>query len=243
MNASKQGKQAINHFSIRSVTIAALLAWSAGLYSLLLVAAWHDPVGRAIAAMSLGLLLFWVVLSGGLMAVHRDAILRFVGRSPTGWQVRFVFFATVLALVEEAIATLMTNAAPLLGDSSGRAFITASSNYLEVITLNSVIVFVPMFIGWAALLSWRAFSPFAVCMLFGITGLLAEVLSFGPQNVLGAGFWVLVYGLMIYLPAHLAPIGTAPSARWRHYPLALLFPLLCAAPVALCLVWLKARLS
>ena len=232
----------MKQFSAEVVTIGVLLAWSSGLYSLLLVAAWHYRVGRAIAAISIGLLLLWVVLVGGLMILYRHSFLRVARRFPGSWQVRFVVFATGLALVEEAIATAMTNAAALFGDSSGRAFITASANYLEVIAFNSVVVFVPMFIGWAALLSWRSFRPFAVLILFGITGLLAEVLSFGPQNLLGAGFWVLVYGLMVYLPAHLAPLDAAPPARWRHYPVAVLFPLLCAAPVALCIVELKSRM-
>ncbi len=233
----------MSHFSLRLVTVVILLAWSAGLYSLLLVAAWGNPVGRAIAAMSLGLMLFWVVLGGGLMVRYRAAIVQWVSRLPGGWRVRFVLLATVLALIEEAIATLMTNAGPLLGDSSGQAFITASSNYWEVVAFNSVVVFVPMFMGWAALLSWRAFAPFAAFILFGITGLLAEVLSFGPQNLLGAGFWVLVYGLMIYLPAHTVPAAAAPPARLLHYPLAVVFPLVCAAPVALSVMWLRSRLS
>lgn len=168
--------------------IAVLLIWSAVLYVLLLIAAWHRPVERAIAAMSLGLLALWVVLGGGLMVRYRATLVCWMTRLPMDWRLRFVGLATALALIEEAIATLMTNAAPLLGDPSGRAAITASPNYLEVIALNSVVVFVPMFIAWAALLSWRHFTPFAVFILFGLTGLLAEVLAFGPQHLLGAGF-------------------------------------------------------
>jgi hypothetical protein len=222
-------------------TVAVLLTWSVGFYSLLLVFVWHDPVGRAIAAMTLGLFLLWVVCVGGLSVFYRDAIVRFVSRWLVGWRVRFVLFATLLALIEEAIATLMTNTGPMLGDSSGQAHITASANYWEVVAFNSVIVFVPMFAAWAALLSWRTFHPFAVFILFGITGLLAEVLSFGTQNLLGAGFWMLVYGLMVYLPTHSVPTRPVPSARWWHFPLAVVFPLICAMPVALALIWLRPK--
>lgn len=219
------------------------MIWAAGLHTLLLIAAWRNPVERAIAAMSLGLLAIWVGLAGGLMVRYRSILMRWLARLPVDWRLRFVGLAVVLSLIEEAIATLMTNAAPLLGDPSGRAAITASSNYPEVIALNSVVVFAPMFIAWVALLSWRYFTPFAVFILFGITGLLAEALAFGLQHLLGAGFWILVYGLMVYLPACMAPSGVAPPARPWHYPLAVVFPLICAAPVALGILWLRSGLS
>ena len=222
---------------MKSATVALLLVWAGGFDALLLVASWADPVGRAIVLMAIGLLLIWVVLIGGITWRYQDTLVRTASRLGLDWRSRFVLLATSLALIEEAIATLMTNAGPLLGDSTGQAAITASSNYLEVVTRHSVVVFIPMFIAWAVLLSWRAFPPFAVMILFGITGLFGEMLAFGQHNLVAAGFWVLVYGLMVYLPACTVPTGVAPPARPWHYPLAVVAPIVFAVPVVWLLLW------
>ena len=137
-----------------------------------------------------------------------------------------MLFATLLALMEEAITTTMTNLAPLFGVKIGEAYITASTNCLDVVALHSVVVFVPMFVGWAVLL-WRYdFSPFSVFVLFGLTGTLAEM-SFGPQQALQFGMWIFVYGLMVYLPAYALPAErNARAPRWWHYPIAVFVPFL-----------------
>ena len=70
-----------------------------------------------------------------------------------------------MALLEEAVTTTMTNCAPLLGVSLGQAYITASSNYFDVILGHSVIVFVPQFAAWAWLLSRYDFQPAEVFLL------------------------------------------------------------------------------
>jgi hypothetical protein len=62
-------------------------------------------------------------------------------------------------------------------------------------------VFLPQFAAWAWLLSRYRFSPFAVFLLFGLTGLINETLFTGPQ-LLTVAQWMLVYGLMAYLPAY-----------------------------------------
>jgi hypothetical protein len=64
----------------------------------------------------------------------------------------------------------MTNLAPLFGVKVGQAYITSSTNYLDVVALHSVVMFVPLFVGWAVTLSCYDFSPFAVFLLFGLTG-------------------------------------------------------------------------
>ncbi|MBX7258371.1 MAG: hypothetical protein K1Y02_18550 [Candidatus Hydrogenedentes bacterium] len=97
-----------------------------------------------------------------------------------------------------------------------------STDYIEVVTRHSVAVFIPMFVGWSLLLSWRSFSPFAVMMLFGFSGVLAESMSFGPQNLVTAGFCKLVYGLRVYLPAHTVPGGQKAAACLWHYPAAVI---------------------
>ena len=208
-----------------------LAVWALTVELLLLLTVWQQPVERAIVWMALGLLGLWVGLFGGLMLLFGRRLCAVAARLRIHWRLRFVLLATALALVEEAAAVLMTNLAPLLGDPSGQAAITASANYWEVVSRHSVVVFVPMFIAWALLLSWRSFSPFAVFLLFGLTGLLGEVIAFGPQNLLGGGFWILVYGLMVYLPACAVQPLKAPPARAWHVPLALLLPILASLPV------------
>jgi hypothetical protein len=210
-----------------------LAAW--GLIVLILgTIARDEPVGRAVIAMTWGLILLWIVLGGALMLHYRDAIRACVLAIRLGWKLKFVLFATLLALIEEAVTTTMTNLAPLFGVKMGEAFITASPNYLEVILLHSVIVFVPMFIVWAWLLGRWDFRADQVLLLFGITGTLSESIAFGFQNFLLLGMWVFVYGLMVYLPAYSIPADRgARSPRWWHYPLALLLPIPFAMLMAL----------
>jgi hypothetical protein len=176
--------------------------------------------------MGWGLILLWIFLAGSLMYRFRDPIRTWATRFSLDWRLKFILGATGLALVEEAITTSMTNLAPLFGVKVGEAYITASANYLDVVALHSVVVFAPMFVGWAVIL-WRyAFSPFEVFLLFGLTGTLAEM-SFGPQHALEFGMWIFVYGLMVYLPACCVPAerGAKPP-RWWHYPLAVVAPML-----------------
>ncbi|MDB6053860.1 MAG: Membrane protein [Verrucomicrobiales bacterium] len=141
------------------------------------------------------------------------------------WKIKFVLFCTFLALIEEAITTTMTNCAPLLGVQIGQAYITASANYLDVIALHGVSLFVSFFVAWSLLL-WRyAFSPFSVFILFGITGTIVEILFGGPAHIAEYGMWSFVYGLTVWLPACcVPPERTARSPRWWHYPLAVFAP-------------------
>jgi len=108
----------------------------------------------------------------------------------------------------------------------GKAYITASANYLDVVCFHSVIVFVPWFVGWAWMLSRWDFHPTMVLLIFGLTGTFAET-GFLPQKLGEIGMWVFVYGLMIYLPAYsLPPTRGARPPRWWHYPLAVFLPFL-----------------
>ena len=105
------------------------------------------PTARAVMDMAWGLILLWVIGAGVIMRIYRDRIRAFILRIEMGWRLKFVVFATLLALIEEAITTTMTNLAPLFGVRVGEAYITASANYLDVILFHSVIIFIPMFIG------------------------------------------------------------------------------------------------
>lgn len=197
-----------------------------GIYSGLLVALLNafilsggDINERAIILMADGLILFWLLFGGSLTPLLRRRLVPRLAAIPLDWRVRFILLCTAMAMLEEVITTSMTNLAPLLGTTPEEAHITASTNYFTVVCFHSVVVFVPLFIAWAWMLSRWTFSPLQVLLLFGITGSLAEA-SINPTSLIG-GFWVFVYGLMVYLPACTVP-GDRPAKRprWWHYPLA-----------------------
>jgi len=154
---------------------------------------------RAIFLMADGMILLWIIVGGSLTPMLRRRLVPKLAAIPIDWRVRFVILCTAMALIEEVITTAMTNCAPLLGTTPEEAHITASTNYFVVVCFHSVVVFVPMFIAWALMLSRWDFSPLKVLLLFGITGSIAEA-GMNPANLIG-GFWVFVYGLMVYLPA------------------------------------------
>jgi len=206
--------------------VGLLAVWLIATTSLVTVAVWKNPSARAMIGMGWGLIGLWIGLGGGLMLLLREKIQALVARVPLGWRWKFILFATGLALVEEAITTTMTNLAPLFGVRPGEAFITASANYIDVVTMHSVVVFIPMFVGWQWLLGRWRFTPVQVFGLFGLTGTLAEC-TFGVQHLREFGLWIFVYGLMVWLPAHCVPAERpARPLRWWHFPLAILVPFL-----------------
>ena len=185
----------------------------------------------AIFLMAAALALVWNVIGGAVMYLVRQPVRELVRKSRLSRGATFVLFATLLALLEEVVTTTLTNLAPVFG--SAQAFITASRNYLEVVVWHSVIVIAPMFIVWPRFLARFRFSPGSVFLLFGINGVLAELLIGGPA-LLMAPFWIFVYGLMIFLPAYGFPISAeTPAPRWYHYPAAIGACLLASAAVAL----------
>ena len=121
----------------------------------------------------------------------REPIRAIVLKIRFDWRLKFVLFATCLALTEEAITTTMTNLAPLFGVKIGEAYITASTNYVDVVALHSVVMFVPLFVGWAVILSRYAFTPFFVFLLFGLTGTAMET-NLGMKNPLEFALWIFV---------------------------------------------------
>lgn len=232
-------------FSLDRQTIATrllqlLAAW--GMFVITLVALLvypnqQDPDNRAIVSMGISLALIWCILGGLVMRQWRSGFVRWMKRIPLGWQVRFVVLCIVMAMLEEAVTTSLTNLAPLLGGVTDAARITASKNYFEVIFKHSVIAFVPMFICWAWLQSRYNFCPVEVFLLFGLNGVLAETLSFGLQNLAGIGMWTYVYGLMVYLPAHTVPQNRdALPVKARHWLLAIFLPLIFIIPFMIYLV-------
>lgn len=190
----------------------------------------HSARERAVVGMGAGLVLFWCVLGGALQRLWCDRIVSAMRRVPGPAAVGFVVSASVMALIEEAVATAMTNAAPIFGATSAEAYITPSTNWLHTVSLHSVVVFVPMFAVWAWLLGRRWFFPSEAMLLVGTNGLLTEWLTFGQFNPI----WWFVYGLMVWLPARAfaGELGAGrPRPGIRIVVLSLVLPLVAAAPV------------
>lgn len=189
----------------------------------------ENPVLKAVVGMRWGLIFLWVVIGGTLMHKNRERIRFIVQNIRLPWQIVFLLFTLFLVFIEEAIATAMTNLAPFFGVPVGVAYITASANFFDVIFFHSAINFIGLFVAWAILLTFYDFSSFSAFVIFGITGLIAEVLFGGISNIVDAPLWIFVYGLMIYLPVYCIPPKEergARSVRWYHYIVALLLPLI-----------------
>jgi hypothetical protein len=214
--------------------IVLLGLWLALSTLLVLIVTRDNRIAHAVVSMGTGLIVLWVFLVGTLMHLFRERIKAAILLIPLGWQVKFVLFATLLAMLEEAVTTTMTNLAPLFGVKVGEAYITASANYFDVIMHHSVIVFLPWFVAWAWILKRYDFSAFWVFLLTGLNGLLAETLTFGLVHLSEFGLWIFVYGLMTYLPAYTIPAerGARPPKLW-HGLLAFVMPFLFSVPWAL----------
>lgn len=228
-------------FSGAGCLIAAAGVWlllsTAAVAAVALIGA--PPNTRAVMLMGTGLVLVWVVLGGSLQLLFRGRLAAFLRGGRIDPRIQFVVVAAALALLEEAVTTALTNLAPLFGVPYGSAYITASGNYLDVVCLHSVVVFLPMFLAWALLLQRYDFRPVEVFLLFGLTGLSAEFSFSGAQALLEFGLWIFVYGLMVYLPAHAFPPGRgARRPPWWLYPAAVFLPVLFAAPAALAIGWI-----
>ena len=177
----------------RKLLVISLLVIVFLLSSFITVANWHQPHRRAVIGMAWGQILLWIVGCGGVMWRWGSFLSQHIERVKLSWPVKFVMGCILLAMLEEAITTSMTNCAPLFGVQPGTAYITASSNYFDVILRHSVVVFVPMFIGWAVLLKCWRFSPFEVSLLWGITGTLLEFAYSGYQGfrIFHSGSWCM----------------------------------------------------
>ena len=172
----------------------------------------EDVVDRrralGIARMATGLVVIWIWIGGAVMYHWRAEIRARVQAVGLNWRVKFVLFCIVMACLEEVVTVTMTNLAPLFGSQIGEAYITASTNYLDVILFHSVVVFIPYFIVLAWILGRWDFSPFAVFVAFGIVGTVAEAVFAGNPGVLvGFAMWAFVYGLMVWLPVWCLPEG------------------------------------
>lgn len=221
-----------NNLALRLLQILAV--WgilAASIVSTLVFAREQDPDKRAIFAMGLSLIVIWCILGGVTMRLMRDRFVQVSQRLTIGWHLRFVLLCIAMAMIEEAVTTSLTNAASLFGAVSETARITSSTNYFKVIS-GSVVVFIPWFICWAWLLGRYDFRPLEVMLLFGLTGTLAESITFGFQHLAEIGMWVFVYGLMVYLPAYTVPQNRdVRPVQWWHWIVAVFLPLIFVVPL------------
>ena len=234
MNTSRSGVEPAGSLNrvrhLQSAFVVALALWVVARTSLVTIASWHNRIMRAELGMASGLILLWIVLGGGLMYLFRDRIKAFLKPMSANWRISFFLLATLLAMCEEVVTTLMTNCAPLFGVKLGEAYITASANYFDVIACHSVVVFLPAFAAWTWLFSRYDYSPFEAFVSFGVYGFLGEAI-YGGFHLADVGFWILVYGLMIYLPAYVFADHRGPRrVSWLQYVLGAVGPFVCTIP-------------
>ncbi len=222
---------------IIGLLLVALMLFSGFLY--LVAKDAGDSTAYAMVRMAWCLIIVWVVLGGGAMYLFRNRVRAFLRAVSFPWQVTFVLSATALALLEEVVTVTLTNLAPAFGVRVGQAFITASTNYFDVVLFHSVIVFIPMFIAWSLLLTRYDFKPFAVFFLFGAMGIVGEATIVGPASALaGAVMWIFVYGLMVYLPAYAIPENRgARSVGVIHHLFAVPVAFVLSAPLLIPIVF------
>jgi flagellar biogenesis protein FliO len=187
--------------------------------------------------MGLSLIFIWCISGGLIMRLARDRFIQWSTRLRINWQLRFVILCIAMALIEEAVTTSLTNTAPLFGAVTSAARITSSTNYFKVIS-GSVVAFIPLFICWAWLLGRYDFQPLEVVLLFGLTGTLAESITFGSQHLAEVGMWTFVYGLMVYLPVYSIPaIRNVHPARWYLWIIAIFLQLVFIIPFVIYLLF------
>jgi hypothetical protein len=227
------------------VVIQLSYLWCLFFLPLLYIEVSTDPVGRAIVGMAIGLVILWTVVLAIVQYIYKDKTKDWIHKKAYPAKTTFVVFCIVLALIEEAITTTMTNlATPVFGVSPDEAYITASTNYLEVVLLHSVIIFVPMFITWAFILSKYRIHHLWVFVLFGFTGTLSETLAFGPQNLINVGFWTLIYGLLVYLPAYTFQYSEdAKTLNKLYYPSLVILPIFVSLPFVYILLYIHELLG
>lgn len=220
----------------KRIFVSVLVVWQLLLSTLLLLAGLEDPLLWALACMMWGVNLLWILTVGFISILARKHVQHYGTNAPRFLRTKFFFACTSLVLIEEAITVAMTNCAPMFGVEFGEMYITASGNYLDVVLFHSVIVFLPQFAAWAWLLHRYSFTPFSTFLLYGLTGWVNETLFAGP-NLLALAQWILVYGLLVYLPAFLFR-GKKDRKRpgCLLFFVALLLPILASIPMVL-LLW------
>jgi hypothetical protein len=196
----------------------------------------HRPIERAATFMVLGVAFLWVLLGGWLIFRYRERVKEWIGARGGPRDLWFLALAILCMLAEEGISTAMTNLAPIFGVPLGGVAITSSTRFFTVVFLHGTAV-VPMFIAWLFLLRAYRFEPIHVFLLFGLNGVLAEVIHGAAAAVIGFGYWIWVYGLMIYLSAYAASpeASDAIEPGLKEYFYAAVFPVFCSVLLSIIL--------
>lgn len=216
---------------VKTAFVAGLVIWQLVLTSLLVLAGIENPKLGVLAKMLWGVNLLWIGCFGALSLWTRHRVSAFGKSQRTHLVGIFVGLATCLALIEEAITTAMTNCAPLFGAQIGEVYLTASANYLDVVLMHSIVVIWPQFLMLGWLFHRYRLSPFVAFVGYGLTGFINEALFSGP-NPLMLPQWILIYGLMVFLPAHLfVEVEGRRDLRWYGYPAIVLLPVLASIPM------------
>lgn len=223
----------------KKMLIGFLLVYSSVFFILLVITFRGSPVPRTMILMGMTLFIVWVLIAGSIQKYFQKLYPEKLVALKKHPILFFILAAAVLACLEEAVAVTITNLAPLYGVRLGEAYITASSNYFMVIFFHSVIVFIPMFATLGFFLNRYTISPFRAFILFGLVGVFAETLFTGPQAILNAPFWILVYGLVVYVPAHAFVKLERKKLSLIFYPFLLLLVAFSAAVTA----WIPAKLD
>lgn len=185
---------------------------------LILAANASVPKNRAIILMGTGLFLFWCLAINLTLWHCRDTFRAWFLRWKAPLFLRFFGFSLALLLIEEAITTTMTNLAPVFGSKVGEAYITGSSNYVDVVLWHSVVALFPSILAWSWLIAKRAVHPNTAYLAWGFQGYLAELSYGGPGQLPAIAFWISVYGPMLYLPAYCAfGLGGTQRPRFRDF--------------------------
>jgi len=145
------------------------------------------------------LIIFWIFLGGSLIYLFRNLFWRYYLKITWPFWIKFTVFATIFFLIEEFIAVSINNY--FYPITKGAVMLTASTNYWEVVSQHSVVVFVPIFIIFSLFIKFFKLSPQKSFLCFGIIGTLAEVSIGGLTSLLQFAMWILVYGLIVYLPS------------------------------------------
>ena len=217
----------------------ALYGWAFTYHGLLWIHVYLNlsNVDLAIVSMALGLLFIW----GTLFAIFQKYIMnKFEPKKVTFTKFFLVIMLGFigLALTAEIVSTLMTNTAYLWSLSPYDAYITASPNYIEVVTKHSVIVFIPQFIAIAILHYRYQFKAFQWFIIYGLIGYINEWLAFGASaSMVSIPFWMIIYGWIVYLPTYIIlPSKERLPFKTYHYIMAIIFPLVLSIPWALLII-------
>lgn len=168
--------------------------------TLLTFLVWNDPLRLAGALMMWCLVIFWVAIGGSIIFLSRKKFWNFYSKITWPFWIKFAVFATIFALIEEGVAVAITNL--FYPTTQGEIMLTASTNYLEVVTKHSVVVLLPIFIIFGFVIKHFRLTPNKAFIVFGIIGVLAEMTIGGLFSLLMFSLWIFVYGLMVYLPSY-----------------------------------------